>query len=214
MLELNSVSKEFMRGKEKFFAVNNFNLKLNKNEFVAITGRSGSGKTTILNMISGFLNPTQGSIIFEGASVTNMNDRQASIYRNKCIGYLPQHIELLNNLSVFDNIRLPFYLSNKKPDFDIISQTENILNKLGISELKNAMPSTLSGGEKKRTLLARALVTSPKMLLLDEPTGDLDKKNAEEIMQLIYGIKNITVLCVTHDIDLLNENIKIIDLTN
>lgn len=214
MLELNNVSKEFIRGKEKILAVNNFSLKINETEFIAITGRSGSGKTTILNMVSGFLNPTQGSIMFEGLSVTNMNDKQASIYRNSSIGYLPQHIELLNNLSVFDNIRFPFYLRNTKPDFNIALKTENILNRVGIFKLKNAMPYTLSGGEKKRALLARALVTSPKMLLLDEPTSDLDKTTAKEVMNILYNLKDIAILCVTHDVDLLNDDVKIMDLTS
>lgn len=214
MLELNNVSKVFMRGNEKILAVNNFSLKINENEFVAITGRSGCGKTTILNMVSGFLAPTQGSIMFDGLSVTNMNDKEASIYRSSSIGYLPQHIELLNNLSVFDNIRFPFYLRDTKPSFDFSLNAEDILNKLGISKLKNAMPYNLSGGEKKRALLARALVTKPKMLLLDEPTSDLDKATAKEVMNILYGLENIAILCVTHDVDLLGDDVKVMDLTS
>lgn len=214
MLELNNVSKTFMRGNEKILAVNNFSLKINENEFVAITGRSGCGKTTILNMVSGFLAPTQGSIMFDGVYITNMNDKEASIYRNNSIGYLPQHIELLNNLSVFDNIRFPFYLRDTKPSFDFSLKAEDILNKLGISKLKNAMPYNLSGGEKKRALLARAIVTKPKLLLLDEPTSDLDKATAKEVMNILYDLENIAILCVTHDVDLLSDDVKVMDLTS
>ncbi|UTC83663.1 ABC transporter ATP-binding protein [Treponema denticola] len=214
MLELNNVSKEFIRGNEKILAVNNFSLTINENEFVAITGRSGCGKTTILNMVSGFLAPTQGLIMFNGVPVTTMNDKQASIYRNSSIGYLPQHIKLLNNLSVLDNIRFPFYLRNRKPDFDLSLKAEDILNKLGIYKLKDAKPYNLSGGEKKRALLARALVTSPRMLLLDEPTSDLDKTTAKEVMNILYSLENIAILCVTHDVDLLSDDVKVMDLTS
>ena len=157
------------------------------------TRRSGSGKTTFLNLISGLLEPTSGTVFFQDKDITLMTDTEKSFYRNESIGFVPQSLGALPNLSVLDNVRVPFFLS--------------LLEMMGIAHLKDEMPKNLSGGENKRMLIARSLMNAPKLLIADEPTANLDAETAAGVMQAIRNINKLgtAVLIVTHDSNILDS---------
>ena len=206
LLKTKSLSKSFARGKNSFFAVKDVDFSISASDFVFIVGRSGSGKTTFLNLISGILDPTQGQVFFEDEDILSMSDTAKSFYRNESIGFVPQSLAYLPNLSVFDNVRVPFFLFNR--DGDSEGRALSLLELMDIAHLKNEMPQNLSGGELKRMLIARALMNSPKLLIADEPTANLDKETSETVMNLIKSVNKLgtAVLIVTHDFEILNEN--------
>ena len=206
LLKTKSLSKSFARGKNSFFAVKDVDFSISASDFVFIVGRSGSGKTTFLNLISGILDPTQGQVFFEDEDISSMNDTAKSFYRNESIGFVPQSLAYLPNLSVFDNVRVPFFLFNR--DGDSEGRALSLLELMDIAHLKNEMPQNLSGGEVKRMLIARALMNSPKLLIADEPTANLDKETSETVMNLIKSVNKLgtAVLIVTHDSEILDEN--------
>ncbi|UTC95249.1 ABC transporter ATP-binding protein [Treponema denticola] len=206
LLKTKSLSKSFARGRNSFFAVKDVDFSISASDFVFIVGRSGSGKTTFLNLISGILDPTQGQVFFEDQDISSMNDTDKSFYRNESIGFVPQSLAYLLNLSVFDNVRVPFFLFNR--DGDSEGRALSLLDLMDIAHLKNEMPQNLSGGELKRMLIARALMNSPKLLIADEPTANLDKETSETVMNLIKSVNKLgtAVLIVTHDFEILNEN--------
>lgn len=206
LLKTKSLCKSFARGKNSFFAVKNVEFSISASDFVFIVGRSGSGKTTFLNLISGILDPTQGQVFFEDEDILSMNDTAKSFYRNESIGFVPQSLAYLPNLSVFDNVRVPFFLFNR--DGDSEGRALSLLELMDIAHLKNEMPQNLSGGEIKRMLIARALMNSPKLLIADEPTANLDKETSEKVMNLIKSVNKLgtAVLIVTHDSEILDEN--------
>ena len=206
LLKTKALSKSFARGRNSFFAVKNVDFSISASDFVFIVGRSGSGKTTFLNLISGILDPTQGQVFFEDEDILSMSDTAKSFYRNESIGFVPQSLAYLPNLSVFDNVRVPFFLFNR--DGDSEGRALSLLELMDIAHLKNEMPQNLSGGEIKRMLIARALMNSPKLLIADEPTANLDKETSETVMNLIKSVNKLgtAVLIVTHDFEILNEN--------
>ncbi len=206
LLKTKALSKSFARGKNSFFAVKDVDFSISASDFVFIVGRSGSGKTTFLNLISGILDPTQGQVFFEDEDISSMSDTAKSFYRNESIGFVPQSLAYLPNLSVFDNVRVPFFLFNR--DGDSEGRALSLLELMDIAHLKNEMPQNLSGGEIKRMLIARALMNSPKLLIADEPTANLDKETSETVMNLIKSVNKLgtAVLIVTHDSEILDEN--------
>ena len=206
LLKTKSLSKSFARGKNSFFAVKDVDFSISASDFVFIVGRSGSGKTTFLNLVSGILNPSQGQVFFEDEDISSMSDTAKSFYRNESIGFVPQSLAYLPNLSVFDNVRVPFFLFNR--DGDSEGRALSLLELMDIAHLKNEMPQNLSGGEVKRMLIARALMNSPKLLIADEPTANLDKETSEKVMNLIKSVNKLgtAVLIVTHDSEILDEN--------
>jgi len=206
LLKTKALSKSFARGRNSFFAVKNVDFSISASDFVFIVGRSGSGKTTFLNLISGILDPTQGQVFFEDEDISSMSDTAKSFYRNESIGFVPQSLAYLPNLSVFDNVRVPFFLFNR--DGDSEGRALSLLELMDIAHLKNEMPQNLSGGEIKRMLIARALMNSPKLLIADEPTANLDKETSETVMNLIKSVNKLgtAVLIVTHDSEILDEN--------
>ena len=209
LLKTKSLSKSFARGRNSFFAVKNVDFSISASDFVFIVGRSGSGKTTFLNLISGILDPTQGQVFFEDEDISSMSDTAKSFYRNESIGFVPQSLAYLPNLSVFDNVRVPFFLFNR--DGDNEGRALSLLELMDIAHLKDEMPQNLSGGEIKRMLIARALMNSPKLLIADEPTANLDKETSETVMNLIKSVNKLgtAVLIVTHDSEILDENSNI-----
>ena len=206
LLKTKSLSKSFTRGRNSFFAVKDVDFSISASDFVFIVGRSGSGKTTFLNLISGVLDPTQGQVFFEDQDISSMTDTDKSFYRNESIGFVPQSLAYLPNLSAFDNVRVPFFLFNR--DGDSEGRALSLLDLMDIAHLKNEMPQNLSGGELKRMLIARALMNSPKLLIADEPTANLDKETSETVMNLIKSVNKLgtAVLIVTHDSEILDEN--------
>ena len=205
MLKISGLSRYFERCGTMFAAVDGVNLEVGEGDFVQIVGRSGSGKTTLLNLVTGLLTPQQGDIVLMGRHLSGQDDRKMSMMRNAWIGYIPQGNSLLDNFSVLDNVRLPYYLSVGSRD-DITGRADYLLNAAGIGHLRDMYPSQLSGGEQRRAAIARALINSPKILVADEPTADLDIASARTIMSLLHRIHaaGMTVLLVTHELDVIS----------
>lgn len=208
-LEIKGVGREFQRGQTAFWAVKDIDLTADAGEFLAITGRSGSGKSTLLNLIAGLLNPTAGEILLDGKRISGLTDQEASFLRNRQIGYVMQGDSTLGNLTVLDNVRLPYYLFPNEAEGDPGERAASLLEKTGIFPLKDSYPSELSGGELKRVAIARALMNRPGILLADEPTGDLDTENTRGIMELfrLLADQGTTVIVVTHEM----ENLRYAD---
>lgn len=203
-LEIRNLRKDYSRGETTFSAVKDVNLEVNGGDFISVVGHSGSGKSTLLNLIAGLLLPTSGEILLDGESAIISSDDKASELRNTVIGHIPQGQSLLSNLTVFDNVRLPFYLSEREGDPS--DQVHELLTGLGIGSLAGSYPNSLSGGEARRVAIARALINKPAILLADEPTSDLDAENTDEIMLLFKRIakEGTAVIMVTHDQRTLN----------
>ena len=198
-LEVKKASKEYTRNGRVFLAVNRASLVVREGEFASVVGQSGSGKSSLLNLIAGLLLPSSGEILIDGKNAALMNDRDASLFRNSAIGHIPQGWSLLPNLTVLDNVRLPFFLAKREGNPD--QEAARLLTDLGIEALAKSYPSDLSGGEAKRVAVARALVNKPALLLADEPTENLDRENAKAIVALLKRAakKGTSVVMVTHD---------------
>ncbi len=205
LLEIKGLSKQYTRRGKTFSAVENVDLSIGRGDFVSIVGRSGSGKSTLLNMVAGLLRPTSGSVELEGRDIYALKDKEISELRNARLGYIPQGSGALSNLTVFDNVRLPFFLYKKQGEGDVSGRASFLLDEVGIFPLADLLPSQLSGGELRRVLIARALMNEPDILIADEPTADLDIDTTKEIMELFAGINKsgTTVLLVTHELDTL-----------
>ena len=203
IIKTENLSKSFKRGSNTLFAVKNVNFTLNEGDFVNIIGRSGSGKSTFLNLLSGLLKPTEGKIFAKGKDMSDFSDREISKYRNETIGFVPQSLGTLPNLNVLENVSLPYYLF--KRDESAYEKAAMLLDMMGILHLKDDFPRNLSGGELKRVLIARSMINSPELLILDEPTSDLDKNTTMEIMDLLKKInsKGTALIIVTHELDIL-----------
>ena len=203
IIKTENLSKSFKRGSNTIFAVKNVNFTLEEGDFVNIIGRSGSGKSTFLNLLSGLLKPTEGKIFAKGKNISDFSDREISKYRNEIIGFVPQSLGTLPNLNVLENVSLPYYLF--KRDDSAYEKAAMLLDEMGILHLKDDFPKNLSGGELKRVLIARSMINSPELLILDEPTSDLDKNTTMEIMDLLKKInsKGTALIIVTHELDIL-----------
>ena len=203
IIKTENLSKSFKRGSNTLFAVKNVNFTLNEGDFVNIIGRSGSGKSTFLNLLSGLLKPTEGKIFAKGKDMSDFSDIEISKYRNEVIGFVPQSLGTLPNLNVLENVSLPYYLF--KRDDSAYEKAAMLLDEMGILHLKDDFPKNLSGGELKRVLIARSMINSPELLILDEPTSDLDKNTTMEIMDLLKKInsKGTALIIVTHELDIL-----------
>lgn len=177
------------------------NLEIADGEFVIFVGRSGSGKSTLLNLIGAMDTPNSGEIIVDDIDVTSLNDEQRAIYRRQKIGFIFQAYNLIPTLTVEENLKLPLYLSGHSGEQDI----NTYLEQLGLSHRKNYWPDQLSGGEQQRVAIIRALIHQPRVLIADEPTGNLDDKSANEVMDLLLEMlkeHNITLLLATHNMAL------------
>ena len=208
LLKASDISKTFKRREEDFYAVKNVDFSLSKGEFVFICGRSGSGKTTFLNPLAGLLNADSGTVLYNDKNIFDFSDNEKSFYRNEYIGFVPQTIGSLPNLSVLDNVRLPHFLF--KRDGEGKDRALFLLEMMGIAGLKDELPKNLSGGETKRMLIARALMNSPTVLIADEPTSDLDASTTKDVMSALKSInaEGTAVIIVTHDNDILSSDIK------
>lgn len=222
VLNLNRVTREFMRRKHRFSAVNNVSFSLNSGDFVAIVGKSGNGKSTLLNLIAGLLKPTYGSVTVLGNKISapELSDGEVSRLRAQNIGFVTQSQTLLPNLTVYDNILLPVQIakssevksgevksSEVKSSEDVQDYYSNraldFCKRLHIEDLLWCYPKELSGGEMRRVMIVRALINNPKLLILDEPTGDLDLEHTRIVVKMLReAAKNgVAVLMVTHDVE-------------
>ncbi|HWQ73350.1 MAG TPA: ABC transporter ATP-binding protein [Desulfitobacteriaceae bacterium] len=212
---MNGLSKQYKRGEKTFLAVDNVALSISRGDFVSIIGRSGSGKSTLLNMVAGLSTPTSGNIRLEGTDIYALNDKEISELRNARLGYIPQGSGVLSNLTVFDNVRLPYYLSKRRQG-DASGRASFLLDEVGISPLADILPSRLSGGELRRVLIARALMNEPDILIADEPTSDLDIETTKEILELFSRINknSTTILIVTHELDTLEFGNRVLTMAS
>lgn len=205
LLDVKNLRKDYQRGSQHFSAVNNVSFSMAQTDFISIMGKSGSGKTTLLNMIAGLLTPTQGKITINGTNLFELDDKQVSAFRNQNIGYIPQGSSLLPNLTVLENIRLPFYLT-KRENQSSLNYALDLLEKAKIGYLKDTYPANMSGGEMRRIAILRALICRPQLVIADEPTSDLDEESSAQIMALLTEIhqQGTGLLIVTHDNDVAN----------
>lgn len=201
MLELKNISKKYNFGKPNETAVlSDISLAVNDGDYISVMGRSGAGKSTLLHILSLLDKPTRGEYFFDGVDTAKLTDSQSAKYRSKKIGILLQDFRLLESETVIKNVMSPLYFSDVP--FSKMKQTAfDALEKIGISGLSKQIAGTLSGGEKQRAALARAIVNSPSVLLADEPTGALDSKNRDLLMDIISELnqQKTTVIIVTHD---------------
>ncbi|KAA0777219.1 ABC transporter ATP-binding protein [Bacillus sp. AR2-1] len=201
VLEAKNIKKVYDTGGNKFEALRGINLQVKEGEFVGIMGPSGSGKTTLLNVISTIDNATSGEILIDGKDIVKMNDEKLALFRRNHLGFIFQDYNLLDTLTVRENIALPLALSRVEAR-EIDRCVLVIAKKFGIDHILNQFPYQVSGGQKQRCAASRALVTNPSMILGDEPTGALDSKSAKDLLESMKSLNehdNSTILMVTHD---------------
>ncbi len=201
ILETKNVCKTFGSGNTKVKAVDEISLSINKGEILLIMGPSGSGKTTFLSMLGGLLKADRGNIVLNGVDITKLDESRLPEVRAKTIGFIFQSFNLLEALSVEENIMFPSTLTDASKS-KIQSRCDQLLLTLGLEHRRKALPQTLSGGEKQRVAIARALINQPKVIMADEPTGNLDSQSGQEVMMLLHDIardEGVSVLIVTHD---------------
>ncbi len=199
ILRVENLCKTYGKGEAKVEALKNVSFSLGKGEFAAVIGESGSGKTTLLNCIGALDTPTSGIITIDGKNLFSMKDEKRTIFRRRNIGFIFQSFQLVPELNVEQNIIFPLLLDYRKPDS---GKVDEILSLLGLKERRNHLPSQLSGGQQQRVAIGRALITQPKLILADEPTGNLDSKNSQEVLELLTSASRRfqqTILMITHN---------------
>lgn len=202
ILETINLGKIYGKKETSVNALKDVNLKINKGEFVTVVGPSGSGKSTFLHLIGGLERPSNGTIKVDGKDICCLSDKELAKYRRQKVGFVFQQYNLIPVLNVKENIELPLKLDNKKVNEDYIN---DLMDLLGLSERKNHLPNQLSGGQQQRVAIARALSAKPSIILADEPTGNLDTKTTEEVMELLkMSIKkyNQTLIMITHNVNI------------
>lgn len=199
MIAIKDLTKKYITGKTDFFALDGVNLNIDDGEFVAITGKSGSGKSTLLNILGTLDAPTSGSVTVDGTDISTLNSKQVAIYRNKTVGFVFQSFYLEPGYTVYDNVELPLILGGKVGDNS--EKVNAALEMVGLKHKSGEKARTLSGGEQQRVAIARAIVNDPNYLLADEPCGNLDTANSENIMNILCDLHKSgkTVVMVTHD---------------
>lgn len=199
ILRCEGIRKVYGKGENRVTALDGVDLSAEKGEFVAIVGASGSGKSTLLHILGSVDSPTEGKVFVEGEDISRLNRKQAAIFRRRKVGIIYQFYNLIPTLTVRKNILMPLLLDKKKENQ---AYFERIVTSLGIEKKLDAMPGQLSGGQQQRVAIARSLIYRPALLLADEPTGNLDRKNTVEIMDLLrLSNRNLkqTILLITHD---------------
>lgn len=202
LLNVSNLSKTYGTGPIRVEALKNANFTMRKSEFAAIVGESGSGKTTLLNLIGALDTPTSGHIYLNDQELFSMPEQERTIFRRRNIGFIFQSFQLIPELTVEQNIIFPLLLDYQKPDPEKVNE---LLEVLGLTERRSHLPSQLSGGQQQRTAIGRALIHSPMLILADEPTGNLDSKSSQEVMELLTHAAHHyrqTVLMITHNLGL------------
>ena len=202
MIKLQNVCKSYFLGESEIKAVVDVSLEIKKKEYISILGSSGSGKSTLMYLIGLLDQPTSGKILIEDKDVSKLNDNDLSNIRNTTVGFVFQSFNLINKFSVIENVLLPTTYHKGSLDFDPVIKAQNLLKKFGIYERKDFLPNKISGGQQQRVAIARALIMDPKIILADEPTGNLDSRTGEEILTIMENLNkefNTTVILVTHE---------------
>jgi putative ABC transport system ATP-binding protein len=201
LFELNKVAKRFTKGKETISIFKDLTMNIKQGDFMAIMGPSGSGKTTLLNLLGGVDQPSEGEIMFDGQRIDNLSEGQLAKWRANNIGFIFQFYNLMPMLNAARNVELPLLLT-KLSRSERQKQVDTALELVGLSDRAKHMPSEMSGGQQQRVAIARAIVSDPKFLLCDEPTGDLDRQTADEILKMLQLLNQQfgkTIVMVTHD---------------
>ena len=212
ILKCENIRKVYGSGNNQVVALDHIDLSVQKGEFVAIVGASGSGKSTLLHILGSVDKPTEGKVLIEGIELSAMNRTQSPIFRRRKVGLVYQFYNLIPTLTVRKNILMPLLLDKRKPNKEYFEQ---IVHSLGIEDKLEALPSQLSGGQQQRVAIARSLIYRPALLLADEPTGNLDRKNGDEIIDLLkLSNRNLeqTILLITHDEKIALEADRIITI--
>jgi putative ABC transport system ATP-binding protein len=204
LIELRHVTKAYQVAGGSFLALKDVDMQVDAGEFVAVVGKSGSGKSTLINMITGIDTPTSGEVLVASAAVYEMDQEQLAVWRGRNVGIVFQFFQLLPTLTIAENVILPMDFCNTFPPNDRRARAISLLEKVGIAEQADKLPSDLSGGQQQRAAIARALANDPPVLVADEPTGNLDSQTSDAVMQLFANLaaEGKTVVMVTHERDL------------
>ncbi len=215
MIEIKDLKKTYTVSGVQTNALRGITLKINKGDFVAVTGKSGCGKSTLLNILGGLDIPTSGEYLFNDKAINEMNSKELAMFRNQTVGYIFQSFNLINELDIVDNVALPLGyagmgLKERK------QKSIEMLKVVGLEQELHKKPTQLSGGQQQRVAIARAIVTNPGVLLADEPTGNLDRENSEVILKIIRHLHETgaTVIMVTHDDEIASVAQRIIKISD
>ena len=209
-----NLSKTYGNGENLVKAIDDVNLKIEKGEFIAIVGPSGSGKSTLLHLLGGVDNPSSGKIFIEGNDISKYSSKELALFRRRKVGLIYQFYNLIPNLTVRHNIELPLKLDKRKINDEALL---DIVRKLGIENKLDSFPSELSGGQQQRVAIARSLIYSPSLVLADEPTGNLDRENSREIIEILkYFNRTLkqTIIVITHDESIALEAERVITIVD
>ena len=212
MIEISGLIKTLYGGGHKVEILKSIDLTIPTGQFIAITGHSGSGKTTLLSLIAGLDAPTDGKINIDGQDITKLNEDELALLRGNRFGFIFQNFHLIPTLTALENVVLSLELNNTP---GATKKSEDLLSKVGLVDRLNHYPAQLSGGEQQRLSIARAFVNEPDIILADEPTGNLDSKNSDHIMDLIqelHQVKKATIILVTHESQVANQSQRILTL--
>lgn len=214
LLEVSHISKTYGAGEAAVKALADVSFCVPKGEFVAVVGESGSGKSTLLNCIGGLDTPSSGQILLQGKNLFAMKDQERTVFRRRNIGFVFQSFQLVNELTVEQNIAFPMLLDYQKPDRGRIDE---LLQVLGLTQRRHHLPSQLSGGQQQRVAIGRALAMQPMLILADEPTGNLDTQNSQDVMDLLVKASRSfaqTILMITHNVSLTSACDRVLRVTD
>lgn len=212
ILRVENLTKTYGKGESEVKAVDNVSFSVEKGEFVAIVGSSGSGKSTLLHLLGGVDRPTSGKVFVDGKDIYTLNDDNLAIFRRRQVGIIYQFYNLIPILNVEENITLPCDLDGNKVDE---KRLNDLLTSLGLQNRKKYLPNQLSGGQQQRVSIGRALINNPAIILADEPTGNLDSKSSEEIVELLKMTNKKykqTIIIITHNLEIANEADRILTI--
>jgi len=204
VIKLTNVQKTYFLGEDIVHAVDDATLEIKKGEYVSILGTSGSGKSTLMQVIGLLDRPTSGHILINNKDISKLDDNELSILRNTFVGFVFQQFNLINKLTVLENVALPATYFKGTLNFDPMKKAKDLLDRFGMGERLNFYPNKISGGQQQRVAIARSLMMSPQLILADEPTGNLDSKTGDEILNILEDLNKktgVTVVVVTHEKD-------------
>jgi len=215
MIQLKNITKVYKNGDNNLFALKGINIEIQKGDFVAVMGASGSGKTTLLNILGCMDRATEGEYIFDGQMVSGFSNLKADLFRSEHIGFVFQNFALLKDYTLRENVEIPLR-ANNIPKKKRNALSDEILIRVGLGDYIKSFPTKISGGQQQRCAIARALVTGTDLILADEPTGALDSKTGQEIIDLLKEVNNEgkTVIIVTHDEKIANQAKRVIRLAD
>lgn len=216
VVQVTNLTKEFMSGELAVKALDSVSLEIKRGEFIGIIGPSGSGKSTLMGLIGGLDNPSSGMVAIDGIDISKMKERPLTRIRNEKIGFVFQSFNLIPTLTALENVALPIQFSSHK-QYNPTQRAKELLGLLGLGDRLQHRPSQLSGGQQQRVAIARALANNPPLLLGDEPTGNLDTKSSDVVMQALREVQrdmNTTVVLVTHDMDIASQVDRLVTLVD